>query len=112
MMQQAVSPRTKPKLQSEPPPKRQPFALRHLMAQVALRYGITLEQMVGPQRCRPFVMARQAFCEEAFASGKWSSTQIGDVLDRDHTTVLYHAGVLNCRKPRWKETSDSACAAE
>jgi chromosomal replication initiation ATPase DnaA len=86
-------------------PKHTPFALRHLLVQVAFRHGITPDQMIGPQRVRRFVRARVEFCKEAFGSGKWSSTQIGLALDRDHTTILYHAGVLS-RHPRWQEKCD------
>lgn len=76
-----------------------PFQLRHLLALVAFRHGLTVQQMVGHQRCRTHTEARREFCAEAFACGKWSSTQIATVINRHHTTVLYHAGVLT-RSPK------------
>lgn len=62
--------------------------LAHILRDVAEEFGATIEQMRGPQR--RFVPARKEFCRRAWEFGRWSSVQIGRVLNRDHTVVLRH----------------------
>lgn len=72
----------------------QPYTqLAQIMRDVAAEFGVTVEQLRGPQR--RFVPARKEFCRRAWEFGRWSSLQIGRALNRDHKTILHHlkAGV-------------------
>ena len=73
------------------PPWRAP--LMRLLVDVAAAYNTTSQHLRGPQRQKTLVEARAEFCRRAYATGKWSSTQIGIAINRDHTSVLYLAGL-------------------
>jgi chromosomal replication initiation ATPase DnaA len=68
-------------------------------AKIARRYSLTLAQLRGRSRDHRIVVAR----DHAMAVISWScgatSTQIGDFMNRDHTTVLSaiarHERVIN-----------------
>jgi len=62
--------------------------LANILRDVAQEFGATVEQLRGPQR--RFVPARKEFCRRAWEFGRWSSVQIGRVLNRDHSVVLRH----------------------
>jgi chromosomal replication initiation ATPase DnaA len=50
--------------------------------------GVTLERMLGDERCFSVSRARQELMAALWRNGK-SSSEIGRVLGRDHATVLY-----------------------
>lgn len=62
--------------------------LAHILRDVAEEFGATIEQLRGPQR--RFVPARKEFCRRAWEFGRWSSVQIGRMLNKDHSVVLRH----------------------
>lgn len=51
--------------------------------------GMTPAQIVGPQRHKPIARVRQAVAYVAAEQGKHSLTQIGRMLNRDHTTISH-----------------------
>ena len=63
-------------------------------------YQVTVEAFKSACRRHILVCARRAFCTQAYNSMLYSCTEIGIACARDHTTVLYHAGVVN--KP-WRQ---------
>ena len=64
-----------------------------LITQVCREFGITPEQLRGYSREKKFVKARKRFIWLAYKRG-WSSTQTGRVLNRDHSSILYHINKL------------------
>lgn len=64
--------------------------MRSICLEVCREYGVTLEQLRGPQKAQRFTRPRQAAMWRLATDGRWSLPQIGQYLGhRDHTTVLY-----------------------
>lgn len=58
------------------------------MAEIAAkRYGVSVEDVLGPSKEKHFVEARRYAWKMARRSG-WSLTEIGRAFNRDHTTIL------------------------
>lgn len=68
---------------------------------VAHDFGVSEAALRGPSRMRDLSKIRQEFCLRAHVLG-YSTPEIGRVLNRDHTSVLYLLGRLE-RKPSWSE---------
>lgn len=51
--------------------------------------GLTPSQIVGPQRHKPITRVRQAVAYVAAEQGKHSISQIGRMMNRDHTTIIH-----------------------
>ena len=63
--------------------------ITHVSTEVARIYGITLAQLMGPQKRRSLTWPRQVAMYIAHQKTGQSTTQIGRVLGgRDHTTVI------------------------
>ena len=76
--------------------------LAEIALAVAAAFRVTVEQMCGRSRKRWIITARIVFIKRAYATGKFSSVDIGRALNRDHTTILHHLGHLRYKnKPRW-----------
>ncbi len=75
--------------------------LHALVEDAAREAGCTVAQMLGPTRVRSIAWARQKAMRRAFEEG-FSAPQIGWVFRRDHTTVLYAAGVLVGKRPSYE----------
>ena len=75
-----------------------------LMPQICKKFGITPEQLRGYSREKKFVEARKRFIWLAYKRG-WSSTQTGRVLNRDHSSILYHIKKL-------KQKTASSCVSK
>lgn len=58
------------------------------IAQIALRNGVTVADLISPTRRRPVVAARFE-CFELLRQQGRSLNQIGSIFNRDHTTVLH-----------------------
>jgi chromosomal replication initiation ATPase DnaA len=69
-----------------------------LAEEVAAIYGMTLEDLRSETKTRPFTTARQHAYAALRNTGLYSSTQVGKLLNRDHTSVLHgarrHRGAL------------------
>lgn len=74
------------------PPVRPPA---DVLVSVCSAYGVTLDALLGPSRSRWIGKARIAAAAELRAMGM-SFPDIGAVLGRHHTTVMYMLG--GCRK--------------
>lgn len=67
-----------------------PGTMRGICMGVAQKYGLSLEALRGPQRTPRIAHPRQEAMYLMYASGRFSTTQIGVFLgDRDHTTVIH-----------------------
>jgi chromosomal replication initiator protein len=81
---------------------------REIIAEVAERYGLTFEDMIGPRRIKEISLARQEAiwtCRQvrrADGSHRFTLPFLGHLLNRDHTTVLWgerqHAARLEAEK--------------
>lgn len=72
------------------------MTLSDFVAQAASQAGCTVEQIRSPQR--RWAPARQDAMRRAYEAG-FSAPMVGRAFNRDHTTVLYAAGVLVGKKP-------------
>lgn len=54
----------------------------------ARKVGATLAEMFSASRAQHAVRARQMFMKHLVEERGWSSTAVGKLLGRDHTTVL------------------------
>jgi len=61
--------------------------LRHEFDGIAKRHGVLLAEVMGHRRVSAVVAARQE-CFAILRERGWSSTRIGALFDREHTTVL------------------------
>lgn len=55
-------------------------------------YGITLAELRGAGRWKAYVQARRYAIARLREEHGLSSTKIGELLNMDHTTILYHLG--------------------
>lgn len=72
---------------------------------VCVKHGITPAALMGPHRQRHLVIAREEFCRRAWKTQLFSAPQIGYAINRDHTTVMYHCGLLKGYVPKWKRAA-------
>ena len=63
-------------------------AMTLLLQQVSSETGVTCDQILGDQRHRFVVDARQRLMAECHLLG-YSTAEIGRFIGRDHTTVMY-----------------------
>lgn len=64
---------------------------QRIVIQVAREYGVDPESVVGKRRFADLVRARIEITRRLTAR-KYSTTQIGRVLNRDHTMASYYLG--------------------
>ena len=67
------------------PPRPRIYAL---LDDAAKAFGVTRAMLTGPCRTKISARARFAVMRVAGSEWGWSQSQIGRVLNRDHTTVL------------------------
>lgn len=71
--------------------------LRDLAVNFCERRGLTLQELRSHSRIRIHTHPRQDFMAEAYATGRWSMTQIANFLDgRDHQTIIW--GIRQSKK--------------
>jgi chromosomal replication initiation ATPase DnaA len=68
--------------------------IRTIIREVAKITGIPQDDILSPKRDRATARARQMVMWKAHREGH-SLTQIGNVLDRDHTSVLHGIRIIN-----------------
>ncbi len=73
-----------------------PARARKIVAEVAEKHGLTVDQLISYARSKHLVLARQELYWRLHAETTWSIKRIGDFLERDHTTVLH--GIRRQRK--------------
>lgn len=67
-----------------------------IITHAAALFGIGVQALSGPGRSQRLVEARQAVCYAAHKRG-WSSYEIAEALNRDHSTVLHNRKVAERR---------------
>lgn len=60
-----------------------------IMFKYCERYGITFDDLRCPSRKQPLARIRQDCMAEIYHNTKLSTTSIGRLLNRDHTTVIH-----------------------
>lgn len=80
---------------NQPHPK-----LDRLLKAVCAEYGVTVDELRGRHHGRALVAARREFCIRAWALHIFSGPTIGGAICRDHTTVMYHCGLLKNSKKK------------
>lgn len=85
--------------------------LTHIRQAVLDSYGVTLLEFRGNRRERRIAQARAAFAYWAKIKSGRSFPEIGRMMDRDHTTVLYHARTYPEKCVRYKDPHALACMA-
>jgi chromosomal replication initiation ATPase DnaA len=78
--------------------------LHALVEDAAREAGCTVAVILGSQR--RFAAYRQRAMRDAYEAG-YSSFQIARVFNRDHSTVLYAAGRLSGKRPRYPSYSQA-----
>lgn len=68
---------------------------RSILEAVSQFYNIDVPSIVGRAKYKRVQAVRRQFCKMAYEAGVGSVT-IGKVLNRDHTTILYHV------RPHWR----------
>lgn len=67
-----------------------PVMMADIKREYAMRFGVTVADLEGPDRRPPIAHLRQECMAACRATGRWSLKQIGRAFgDRDHTTVLH-----------------------
>lgn len=62
--------------------------LNTVLNAAAIRYGCTVDQILGGTRARDITNARMVVCYVAHRDLGMSTTRIGQQIDRDHSTVV------------------------
>lgn len=83
-----------------------------LACRLATLYGVTTEALVGRSRHRTPVLARHHLCALVRWSTGLSYTEIGALLDLDHTTIIHAVRTYEARiTAELRETSTLAVAS-
>lgn len=72
--------------------------LEGLLTIIASEHGVSVDELRSPRRHRPLPQARAEFCKRAWALNHHSAPQIGSLINRDHTSVLYFLGRLSNKR--------------
>lgn len=73
-----------------------PPEILSVVERVAAQHGIEWRKLFGKRRTKRIAAARQQVYSELHATGKFSTTRIGNIFGRDHSTVVY--GIKTHRK--------------
>lgn len=65
------------------------WTMRSIVADVARKYGLTVEALRGPSRIRSVSWPRQEAMWRMINTKRYSLPQVGRFFNRDHTTVLH-----------------------
>lgn len=63
--------------------------LLSILTRCCVSYGVTLEEVRSRTRRESVVFARQAYCYKAFWDTCQSTNNIGELINRDHSTVSH-----------------------
>ena len=76
--------------------------LSRIAYEAARRHRLTVAEIRGDSRVRALTLARKDICADALDAG-FTLEQIGEYLNRDHTTISHLAGRLSRRKAKAPE---------
>lgn len=60
-----------------------------LLMAVSQKHGVSTDDILGPRRHKRIVAARHELMRRAYSETRLSTTQLGRLLNRDHTVILY-----------------------
>ncbi len=66
-----------------------PVTMLEIAELVAARHKLSVEELRGPSLRRKIAHARQEAMALTYATGRFSTTQVGRYYSRDHTTVIH-----------------------
>lgn len=89
-----------------------PPTMREIAVGIATKHGLTLDELMGPQRAWRFSHPRQEAMAAIVATRRFSFPQIGRFFNRDHTTVLYAARIHLARQSPPQSTGPDGSPAE
>lgn len=69
-----------------------------LAERVARNHRVTLDEMLGPRHCPAFARARQELWSVVYDLLR-STTVVGEIFDRDHSTIIYGMRAHAARAP-------------
>lgn len=73
--------------------------LLHLLNEVCAEHGVDIAMVRGCHRKQAIIEARRDFCRRAWGMQVFSGPEIGSAINKDHTTVMYHCGLLKDKTP-------------
>jgi chromosomal replication initiation ATPase DnaA len=76
--------------------------IQRMIDEVCLRHLIDKSELLGSSRYRKAVKARRDVIVKLDAMGL-SSVRIGQIVNRDHTSVLALLGRLTSKKAKWRD---------
>lgn len=62
--------------------------LLNLARRISHAHGVLLEEMLSDSHCPAYVTARRIFWAVLYSRGHWSTSRIGELVRRDHSTIL------------------------
>jgi hypothetical protein len=71
---------------------------REIVEEVSRLSGISIERILSPERTQYVVAARNQVMQRLYALNRYSLSQIGRVVNRNHTTVVRAVGQVTNRK--------------
>jgi chromosomal replication initiation ATPase DnaA len=74
---------------------------RKVLVAVSYAHGIPIAAILGPERARKIIYARQHACHAMRHLARMKFPAIGDELARDHTTVLHSCTMWERIRPRF-----------
>lgn len=83
------------------------FPPRQILKEVAEKHHVHPSHIVGKRRTRHLVRARVEVAQRLTTERKLSTSKIAQLLNRDHTTIVYYLGrgskKPRCLRPTWRK---------
>ena len=70
-----------------------------IIRNTAAKHNVRPDEILGPRRHKQIVAARHEAVRRAYFETRFSSTQLGRIFKRDHSTILYACGLCSSKKP-------------
>lgn len=81
-------------------------AARNIIVLVALRHGVSFDDILGPRRYREVMAARHEAIRLVFTHTQLATTTMERLFNRDHTTILSSLGRTNKNRAKGKMVRD------
>lgn len=84
-------------------PRRDGPTVDHIIAAVALAFSIPREDLLTRSRAQKLVNARHVLAWELRQRKHFTVTKIGEMLDRDHTTITHSIQLMHHNRHRFEK---------
>ena len=87
-----------------------PQRAKDIICEVSLMSGVSVAEIMGHRRPARVVKARHEAIRRVAEETTWSIPRIGQIFNRDHTTILHAINKTGCvRKPRqpWADLAEA-----